>query len=298
MNEKIAIIIVNYNGYLDTIDCLNSIIQSTYTNFSIYITDNASNDNSVTEIKKYINASHCDIRLIQSEENVGFSGGNNLALEEAIKDSQNSYFLFLNNDTIITPQCISYLISSLSEADCSIGKILYESEKDKIWYAGGNINSKILKPNHRGFNESSDSYNKQSFVTFGTGCCMCVTRECINTVGFWEESYFLYEEDVDLSLRIRQAGMRILYNPQAVLYHKVGSSTGKVSGLSEFYQIRNRLWIIKRYLKPIQRPYAYLYNILTFINRIKKKEYTWIPLLKGIKAYMKGEVGKHEGFVD
>ena len=73
MNEKIAIIIVNYNGYLDTIDCLNTIIQSTYTNFSIYITDNASNDNSVTEIKKYINESRCDIRLIQSEENVGFS---------------------------------------------------------------------------------------------------------------------------------------------------------------------------------------------------------------------------------
>lgn len=298
VDGTIAIILINYNGYVDTVECLESIAQSLYPSIEIYITDNNSSDNSVMKIKEYIKDSKLKIHLIQSKKNDGFSAGNNLAVKNALKNKNIKYFLFLNNDTIITPTCISNLIMPLDFADASIGKIMYESNRDIIWYGGGSIDCKTLKPVHFGFDKKSEKYNKPSFVNFASGCCLCLTRRCINEIGLWNESYFLYEEDVDFSIRIINAGMKIYYNPEAILFHKVGASTSQVSGLSQFYQVRNRFLLVKKNLEPHKRFYAYFYNLLMFINRVRKKEYRVAPLVQGIKAAIKGEEGKHEGLVN
>lgn len=295
---KIAVILVNYNGIVDTLECLNSIQKSNYEKIEVYVTDNNSSDESVKKLIQYKENYSLPLHILPSKKNLGFSGGNNLALKKALVDKKTQYFLLLNNDTLIREDCISELVQAMEEGEISTGKIMYAYDRNRIWYAGGNVNRKTLKPSHDGYNQISDIYDSKRYVTFVTGCCVCMSRKCLEAIGLWNEDFFLYEEDVEYSIRALNEGFKMVYNPRAIIYHKVGASSGKVSGLSEFYQVRNRYWLIKKHLKGCFRAYAYVYTFVLFLNRIRKAEYSIEPMLKGIEAFNRGEVGKHEGAVN
>lgn len=297
----LAIILINYNGWSDTIECIESIKQSEFKDYVIYLVDNASLDDSVVRLERYISKTKEKIVLIKSSVNLGFSGGNNLGIMEAKKDNRNNYFLLLNNDTLIEPSSLEELLKPFANerVDATIGKIYYAYEKTRLWYAGGILNEKILKPIHIGFNELDEGlYNEQKEVSFATGCCVCLSRNCIETIGLWSEDYFLYEEDVDYSYRIARGGHKIIYVPKAIIYHKVSSSTAKTGSLAELYQVRNRLILIRKYKHGISALFAYAVTFMIFMNRIIKREYKIKPMYQGISAFLKGEYGKHEGAVD
>lgn len=243
----VTIILLNYNGYEDTKECLHSLSELSYPNFKVMIVDNCSTDGSFIKL----NENYSDFAtIIKSEKNLGFSGGNNLGIRYAFENSS-EYVLLLNNDTVVEKDFLDCLIDEMlnsSNIGCAIPKIYYYKKKI-IWSAGGYISktkgtgitySKMID---KGENEKSTT------VSFGSGCCMLVRADVLKKIGEMDENYFLYVEDADLCKSITEAGYDILYVPNSRIYHKVNSSSKKENKLIPiYYNTRNRLYFSRKWL--------------------------------------------------
>ena len=293
-NENICIILVNYNGYDDAVECIKSIENSDYDNYKIILVDNGSKDKNKILNDNYINNA---ADVIISEENLGFSGGNNLGIKYAQEKYDPEYYLLLNNDTVITKDTISNLKKGFdfdSKAGIITGKIYYFSEPKTIWAAGGkfNFNTGIADQPELGKIDDGVQYENTCEVSFATGCTMLISKQVINTVGYLEESYFLYAEDTDYCCRVLNAGFKIIYVGKALIYHKVSASTGKQSNMQQYYMFRNNCYIIKKYCnKPL---YGYARRIYRTIKEMKYEHYSLRVLYKAWRDFHKGIIGKVE----
>ena len=293
-NENICIILVNYNGYDDTVECIKSIENSDYDNYKIILVDNGSKDKNKILNDNYINNA---ADVIISEENLGFSGGNNLGIKYAQEKYDPEYYLLLNNDTVITKDTISNLKKGFdfdSKAGIITGKIYYFSEPKTIWAAGGkfNFNTGIADQPELGKIDDGVQYENTCEVSFATGCTMLISKQVINTVGYLEESYFLYAEDTDYCCRVLNAGFKIIYVGKALIYHKVSASTGKQSNMQQYYMFRNNCYIIKKYCNtPL---YGYARRIYRTIKEMKYEHYSLRVLYKAWRDFHKGIIGKVE----
>ena len=205
------------------------------------------------------------------------------------------YIVLLNNDTVVEPDFLKYLLESFTVPSVGIttSKILYESERNKIWYNGGNINFQTAKIKHFDFNGiNSEAKDRRGFVSFISGCCMCISRETIDRIGLLDESYFLYEEDTDYCMRALNNDIKLFYESKSVIYHKVSSSTGKVNGLIQYYMVRNKLFFIKKYYKGINKIVAYIYSMFLFIKRIIMRELFSKNVFRAIKDFINNRKGK------
>lgn len=258
--QKVAIILVNYNGKEYNDECINSILNSSYKNLDIIVIDNDSKDGSPQLLKdKFSNK----IKLIMAEKNLGFSGANNIGIREAL-ENEAEYILLLNNDTIIDKDLISNMVKASKEEENAVisPKIYYYDNKDIIWSAGADMRWKRGLTDQRGINKKDDEkYNKRQEVEFGTGCCLLIPSEVIRKVGYLTDDYFLYYEDTDYCMRVRSCGYKIIYEPKAILYHKESASTGgSLSKLYIYYNTRNRLVFNKRFNKKNKLTYmTYFY---------------------------------------
>lgn len=256
--RSIAIVILNFNGEKDTLECLKSIDKLETDGFELLtiVVDNGST--------KTFSFGNFQFKLIRNKYNLGFSGGNNVGIRYALKNNVD-YICILNNDTIVDKSLVLELLK-LAQSDESIGivapKIYFakgyefhknryeESEKGKvIWYAGGVMDWRNVIGVHRGVDEvDHGQYEKVQETDFASGCCMFVKSEVFQKIGFFDEKYFLYYEDNDLSQRAKREGFRIVYSPKAVLWHKnAGSAGGSGSELQDYYITRNRLLFGMRY---------------------------------------------------
>ncbi len=291
---KVSIILVNYNGFKDTIDCLYSLRNLTYKNFEVMIVDNASTNDSAEEIKPALTENEV---LLEADENRGFSAGNNIGIRYAM-DNGADYCLLLNNDTVVEPDFLGLLIEAFRiypKCGLSIGKILYESQRDVIWYAGGSLNLKTARTEHWHYQEKiSEENDKMQKVTFATGCCMCLSAEAIKKVGLMDEDFFLYEEDADYSIRFINAGYEIFYVPQARIYHKVSASTGSKSGIAQYYTIRNKYKMIDKNFSGFNKVTAKTYSTAQYLFRCAKGQLDFEYFKMGFKAYKAGEIEKTE----
>lgn len=294
---KIFLVIPSYNGDQDTLECLESVLQSDQKSFelSVVIVDNCSTNNSLKKIKNYLrsfanNSRHSRVKVIENRENLGFSGGNNVGIRYALENEADWVFL-LNNDTKIKNDCLIQLIK-VAKSDKKIGllgpKIYFypgcefhqsryqENEKGKIiWYAGGIIDWQNVLGTHRGVDKvDTGQYNQVSATEFVSGCAMMVKREVFERVSLFDERYFLYYEDVDFNLRAKQAGYKLIFVPQAIIWHK-NRGTGQ-TGLphQEYYMARNRLLFASRWA-PTKTKIALVKESL-------------MSLFKGSKAKKKG----------
>ena len=292
---KVAIILVNYNGAKDTIECIESIKHTTYEDYEIIVVDNCSTDDSVSILEEYSKRVH--FVFLRAEYNNGFSAGNNIAIKEAIEKGFD-YILLLNNDTVVTSDYLEKLIAGFScsrSCGVTISKINYEKDRDIIWYAGGNLNFRTSRTEHWNYNKK-DAFEikKPCKVSFATGCCMCLSKDVIKKVGLMDEDYFLYEEDADYCSRILMNGFDIYYIPDSVIYHKVSKSTGNASPLSQYYLVRNKYLLIRKNNKFFNKPISYMYTTLRFIVRCIKGELKFKYFREAFKAFMKNEIGKSD----
>ena len=259
MKKHISIIIVNYNTPDETKDCLRSLkdLESWGFDYQIIVVDNGSKES--IKFNKTFLKNNPKVELITSASNLGFTGGNNLGIKHALDTYDSDYFLLLNSDTVVEKDFLKELYL-LARSDSKIGLITskiyfhkgYEFHHDSyqkqdlgkvIWYAGGQIDWLNLNSFHRGVDEVDRGQFEQAEETeFCTGCSMLISREVIERVGLLDDRFFLYSEDVDYSLRVKKAGLKLFYCPQSVVYHKTSSSTGgSGSNLQVYYQTRNRL---------------------------------------------------------
>lgn len=269
--KKIFVVILNFNGWQDTIDCvksLNKIKPNGKFEFEILVIDNASSNDSVEKLSQL-----SSITLLENPKNLGFSGGSNEGARYTLKNGAN-YIVFLNNDTIVEPNFISELLSATEKDDvgAAVPKVYfakgYEFHKDQykswekgkvIWYAGGRMDWNNLVGENIGVDEvDHGQYDVRKETELATGCCFLVRSDILKNVGLFDDRYFLYYEDADLSERIRKAGFKIIYTPAAIVWHKnAASSGGSGSILQDYYITRNRLLFGMKYA-PIRTKIALL----------------------------------------
>lgn len=290
MKPLVYIILVNYNGAKDTIECVKSLEQITYNNYRVLIIDNNSTDDSVKILKKNINSKHI---IIESKENNGFSAGNNIGIKIALEDKAD-YVLLLNNDTVVDKRFLEPLIESFnSNVGITIGKIYYTKEKNKIWYDGGNINFKTAKIRHFNYDKyDTKMYADEMEITFATGCCMLISSEVIKKVGMLSEDYFLYYEDTDYCCKVIKNNYKIIYNPNSIIYHSVSSSTNKISNLLQYYMIRNKLIFIKKNISNRNKLIALLYFFIELIYKIINQNINIKIAFRAINDYRNNRFGK------
>lgn len=257
---SLAIVIVNWNSFPVTANCLESLKELDYPDFEVVVVDNGSEDDSVIRFE----GDFPEVTLLQNAENRGFTGGNNTGIQYAL-DKGIDLIMLLNNDTIITPAFAGVLIKRLM-ADESIGavqpKIMYNQERDVIWNAGGFFNAFFFLSKTRGLDEKDiGQYDQPIDVDWITGCCFLIRSEVVRQIGLLDDKFFIYYEDSDWSFKIRNAGLRMRYEPQAVIYHEVGMSNenrkghneGNVSPFTHYMVVRNHLFMVRRYAKGVNK---------------------------------------------
>ena len=286
----IYVILVNYNGLNDTLECIDSISKSTVKDYRIVVVDNDSKDGT----KEYFE-SHTlnNVVYIHSDKNGGFSYANNIGIKYAL-DNDADYVLLLNNDTLVEPNFLEQLEKAAKENEKSIvsGKILYAYDKKHIWYAGGSFSYVTGRSKHIGINEvDSGQYDKNQEVSMLSGCCMFIPRKVLEEVGLMDEKYFLYCEDLEYGCRMVNKGYKLIYEPAAVIYHKVNASTSKVPGLVCYYCVRNKLDVFKKF---INWKYRWIAKFVFFLENTKRticKEYKRKDVKKAYRDYRKGVTG-------
>ena len=238
---RVDVIVLNWNGGQDTLDCLASLAKVDYDNMRVVVVDNGSTDSSVQAVR----ARHPEVAIVQNAENLGFAEGNNRGIAQSLR-SNAQYALLLNNDTEVGPRILQALVKA-AEAMPGAGifgpKIYFHAEPDTIWYAGGYWDKGSLTFNERGAGLKDEGQFAQLEETeWVIGCAMFIRADVFRRIGLLEPSFFLNNEEIDFCSRARRAGIRCAYVPDAVVWHKVSRSFGgDRSPMKEYFSARNRL---------------------------------------------------------
>ncbi len=244
MEEKISVILVNYNGKQYNDACIDSILKSTVAaRIQVVVVDNASDDGSREAIQDKWGGD-ARVHVIPLEENYGFSRANNEGIRWSIGQGIR-YFLLLNNDTEIEPDTVGQMMDYHRKTGrIVVPKILYADRRDTVWCAGGSFTPVIRKAVQRGLNEKDgEKYHKSGRCGFANGCALFLSREIVERAGYLDERFFLYYEDTEYSMRAAACGVEIGYCADAIVYHKVNGSTGGNGKPANAYYI-TRNWLL------------------------------------------------------
>ena len=244
------------------------------------VVDNGSHDGTEEAIKNY-KLSNMDYKFIQSGANLGFAGGNNVGIKDALK-RRFDYIDLLNNDLILPNDLVTKLVSYM-EASPEVGLASpkmyfakgYEFHKDRykenekgkvIWYAGGIVDKNNVYTTHRGVDEvDRGQYDKIEETDVANGATVIIRREVFEKVGLLDSSFFLYWEDADFSQRAKRAGFGVMYYPKTWMWHKVSASTGgSGSPTNDYFLTRNRFYYAMRY-SPLRTKFAVLRDTIRLI---------------------------------
>jgi GT2 family glycosyltransferase len=247
---KIAVVLVNYNTTNDTIECIQSIYKSNFTNYCVIVIDNASEVNPEKLIKK----DFPDIIYFANNENIGFSRACNKGIDIAFSMSID-YVLLLNNDTVINENTLFNLLETFdydNNTGIVSGIIYYYSNPEKIWYAGGKYSWLNIGMKHI---TKLKSNSKKVFETdIISGCCMLIKKDVIDKIGKLNEAYFYGVEDMEYCFIAKKNGIKLAVNVNANIYHKIGASNNGHSERSVWYtacSIYSRVVFMKLFIKDI-----------------------------------------------
>ncbi len=273
VNQSVTVIVLNWNGRELLEDCLGSLEKVDYNNFNVLVVDNGSTDKSVN----YIKTTFPSVDVLELGENLGYAAGNNAGFKHAVLAYNMEYVIFLNNDTIVEENFIEPLLVPFRNNNVgqTIPKIFYAGEKNKIWYAGGRVNLWTGNIYHEGIREiDSERFNKIKNTDYATGCCFCIKTSDFEKLNGFDESFRMYGEDVDLSIRVRNIGRIILLAPNSKIWHKVSASIGgefsfnkilrKFRSLLKLYYLHSN--IIQWMTSIIFSPFLVLTNIIKYFR--------------------------------
>jgi GT2 family glycosyltransferase len=275
--KKIAIILVDWNGLTVTRACLDSLLAMPARNnlaIDIFVVDNG----SAVPVAPLLKNGYPTVHFIRSEENLGFTGGNNLGLDHALATSPD-YILFLNNDTVVTPDFLFPLVNFLEthpEAGAVQPKIFFYPDKKRLWNNGNMFYRMIGQTHTRGYGKAdlTGPYSA-SVQPWLTGCAFMI-RAALCTAPHhlrFDNRFFALYEDVDLSFKIRALGYALYLVPDSVIYHHAGYSANTRTKGKEGYthpyvvylNCRNRIWITRHYTPWYFMPTAFLYLFFYFL---------------------------------
>ncbi len=269
----VYIVVLTWNGKDDTLECLRSLRDVTYSNFKILVVDNASADGTAAAVIEEFP----DVEVVINKSNLRFAGGNNVGIQKAL-DHGAKYIMLLNNDTVVEKNFLNNLLDA-AEKNSFVGmagpKIFFHDDPRRIWYAGGKIEWWKGWISHVGVRQiDNGQYNIQSETDYITGCCVLVKSEVIQQIGMLDESYYIYGEDADWCIRTARAGYILLYVPAAVVWHKLSvSSGGHLSWFKNWNKLKSQIRLLARYARWyhwLTIPFGFAANFLTSLYRVKK----------------------------
>ena len=303
---RIGVVLVNWNSYEDSATCLRSLAAMTYPNAEIVVVDNGSKDHSLAKL----HAEFPNVTYIHSQENTGFTGGNNLGIDHAL-DAGCDHVLLLNNDTIVLPDFLEPLVKRLEsnpKIAAASGKIYYapqtrNGEDQIIWYAG------CYRKWHMGYHhygvEEKDTgkFETPREIPYASGCLMLLCGSVIREIGVLSPEYFIYWEEADWCHRARDAGYICMYEPKSVIYHNFTSAAlGYETAFHMYMQYRNCFIYAKKHyhglesfrfwtIYPIYMLYRFFFDLRAKNPRAAK------AIVWGILDYFRGYRGK-QGLVE
>jgi len=290
----VAIVILNWNGYQDTVACVESCLLSTYQSFHILIVDNDSTDNSEGLLRQRFP----DLEILQTGSNLGFAGGNNVGIRRALASGAD-YVWLLNNDTIVAPDALTELVKvaeSAPRAGMVGSKVLLHGEPDKIWFAGAFWTSDGANIHHRGFGEDDvGQYDEPCKVDALTGCSLLVRTELIKSIGLMREDYFLYSEDADWCRTAAEHGFDLIYAPAAKVWHKVSCSVGNSSSRQWYYYTRNACLLIERHRREKLFSHILFHQSYQLRKALREKNREAVKgMVAGLRDYFLRRFGKRQ----
>ncbi len=241
---KFFIILLNWNGKKDTLECLASLQQIQTPRFQTLIVDNGSSDDSVLAIRK----AFPDVPILETGANLGFAGGNNRGIEWALSKGA-EWILLLNNDTIVAPDCLTaFLSAAASRPNARIlgAKIYRYHDPNAIDHLGGHWNPDLaeFESPASGKIDDGSSYEAMEPVDYVCGAALLMHRSVPETIGLLEPRFFLFWEENDFCTRARRRGLEVWTAPKAKIWHKVSSSfIGGKPHMHYFWWRSRLLWI-------------------------------------------------------
>ncbi len=239
MRSRLAVIILTYNGLDLALGCLGSLDHQVDSEFDVLIVDNASPDGTGAALGRQ----RPKVEVLQAESNLGYAGGNNLGLRNAMRSGA-EMALLLNNDTLLEPDCIKALMAAVDRhPDIGVlGPMIYTwGEGRTISSAGGRIDWHHADAVNIGAGEPDRGQYGPRSVDFVNGCGLLVTRSALEKAGFLDERYFMYWEETDWCVRIRRAGFDVRFEPAARLRHKATIRSEDLTPTALYYMTRNRM---------------------------------------------------------
>ena len=247
MSPSIAVVILAWNNYDDTRECIESILGQGLVETDVFLVDNGSRLEPLADLPHQFP----EINYIRSDRNLGFAAGTNLGLREALA-TESEYILIINNDTRADEFMLHELLKALKDEDVGLTApvIYYYDDPDKVWSSGGAMNNLFLMP--------LESHSTKNILdcpterTFVSGCCYLLKRELLEQVGLFDERFFLYFEDLDFCKRINETFWKMKVVPAAKLFHKVAqSSGGQFSERERFYYALSSGLYYRKHIQPI-----------------------------------------------
>ena len=264
-NISVAIVIINWKKYDFTYKCINSVLNSSFKNFKIILVDNQYNKDELYELSR-----NKKIHIIKNKINHGFAKANNQGIKYALKNKYD-YIMLLNNDTLIKNDLLKILIKHSNTLNQKIIQpLILNYDGTKIWNAGGTINNFFgtFQTYKKGENFKNFKSNRH-FTDWFTGCCVFIKSEIFNEVGYFDERFFAYYEDVDFSIRLKANGYSVSMMNDSYLQHFESASSksiyqneGNLSPYVHYLNIRNHILLLKKHSKSFNIIGVFIYQLI------------------------------------
>jgi GT2 family glycosyltransferase len=292
----VAVIVLTWNGQRHTMACLRSLATMSVTPTQVIVVDNGSTDGTPMAVRLQFPG----VTVLENGENLGFAAANNRGICHALAHGAD-YIWLLNNDTVVAPDCLSALLA-VAESDPKIGmvgpKIYYYDKPDRLQSAGGWISWHPFGTHLIGEGEADQGqYDQIREVDFASGCAWMVKRQAIEAIGLLDPDFFAYYEDPDWGMRMRRAGFRVVYVPQAQVWHKGCVSSNSNLPLREYYNHRNKLLFVRKHGLWHARWRAYLASVGVAGKQLLRALFPHrrpgaVAALRGIRDFYLGRLGR------
>lgn len=299
--NSVSVIVLNWNGFEDTCECVESVLKSDYKNFKTIVVDNGSKNDDAAKLKKKFGPK---VTILKSKKNLGYCGGNNLGVKYCQK-TKPDYFMILNNDTVVEPKLITKLVNAIEKNPKAavVNPVVFQYFNKRIIENSGlrfSLWHGEITPNNMG--QKRVISKRSPDIICGT--CFLMRTSVLNDIEYlFDEDFFCYYEDPDLSARLKKKGYKIIVCHDASIWHKGHISSSKVAGFTEFQAVRNRFLMEKKNASLIQKM-VFLAIMLFFYFPFRslkivvfKKQGNINYFLKGFRAGLKIFVaGKLDSF--
>lgn len=280
----VYVVVLTWNQREVTLECLESLFQMTYPNFQIVVVDNASTDWTVEAIENQFP----HVEIVVNERNLGYPGGCNVGLRYAL--SQGAEYIFaINNDVTVDPAILDELMDEMApDVGILTPKVYFADDPERIWSVGGDQNPLTLEMNAVGDGELDvgqwDEVLERDYLI---GCAHLFSRSLLEDIGLLDAGYFLYYDDLDICVRARRAGYRLLMVPRALMWHKVADSSGGVGTPRErYYMARGKVRFLRKHARGCQWLFVIPYRMGSAVKTLT--QLAWHRRLDSAWAYLRG----------